>query len=159
MAEITFSVLEASDAESFTVTNTSSTITPSHDITLTLTDSEDDDYTFTIAVGDDLDDFNGDGLEVTLDDVGYTGSVFADGIYTILLTCDDFDDTTNTEGFAAVITDSVMTESLAYRVYLTAAQKEFMNEKIRLLNNLAYAAEVGAIDAFEENLEVLERME
>lgn len=156
MATISFNVLESSDAGSFTITNTGDDVA-TDPITLTVTDPEGDDYTFSIA-GTDLTAFNSaDGLEVTTTDLSYSGD-FEDGIYVFTLN-DGVDDSEITEGFAAVITDSVMTESLAYRVYETKAQKDYINEKMRLLNNLAYSASVGSTDKFTENLEILQRME
>ena len=158
MATRTFNVLESADATYFTITNTGADVAV--ELTLTVIDnSTSDSYTFTIAAGTDLDDFNGAGLIIGVDDLvpSYGSSAFTDGNYTFTIN-DGVDDSTITEGFAAIQTQSVMKEALGYNVYLSQAAKTYIQEKILYLNNLAYAASVGSTDKFTENLNVLERM-
>ena len=156
MATITFNVLESADATYFTIVNTGSTVaTP---LTLTVTDPNSVDYTFNITSGTYLDAFNGAGLELDVSDISYAESVFADGVYQFTLN-DGVDDSTIYEGFNAVILQDGMKEALSYRVYLTKAQKDYILEKMLYLNNLSYAASVGATDKFNENLEVLQNMQ
>lgn len=159
MAEVTFDVLEAANAESFNIySEEESDITGT--VTLEVTTPDETSYTKEFTV-DELAEFNSSaGLDITANAlIGST--VFADGIYTFTLTevSTGFDESTLTEGFAAVITKSVMIDSIAYDVNMTKAEKDYHNERIRLLNNLAYSAQIGATSKFTENLEILQRME
>lgn len=155
MATITFNVLESADATYFTIVNTGSTVaTP---LTLTVTDPDSVDYTFNITSGTYLDAFNGAGLELDVSSISYAESIFADGVYQFTLN-DGVDNSTIYEGFNAIILQDGMKEALSYRVYQTKAQKNYILEKMLYLNNLAYAASVGATDKFNENLVVLQNM-
>lgn len=156
MATITFNVQESADASYFTIVNAGTDIAGA--LTLTITDPDSTDYTYTIAVGDNLTAFNGTGLELTVSDISYAESIFADGVYQFTLN-DTVDDSTIYEGFNAIILQDGMKEALSYRVYLTKAQKDYILEKMLYLNNLSYAASVGATDKFNENLEVLQNMQ
>lgn len=155
MATITFNVLESADATYFTIVNTGSTVaTP---LTLTVIDPNSVVYNYTITVGALLDSFNGLGLEITAATLEYNATKFADGVYQFTLN-DDVDNSTIYEGFNAVILQDGMKSALSYRVYLPKATKDYILEKMLYLNNLSYAASVGATDKFNENLEILQNM-
>lgn len=156
MAEIKFDVLEAANAESFNIySEEESDVTGT--VTLEVVAPDETSYTKEFTA-EELAEFNSsDGLDITANTlVGDT--TFTDGIYTFNLD-GTFDESTVTEGFAAVITKSVMIDSIAYDVNMTKAEKDYHNERIRLLNNLAYSAQIGATSKFTENLEILQRME
>lgn len=155
MATIIFNVLESADATYFTIVNTGSNVaTP---LTLTVTDPDSVTYNYTITVGALLDSFNGLGLKITAAALGYGATKFADGIYQFTLN-DSVDNSVIYEGFNAVILQDGMKSALSYRVYLPKATKDYILEKMLYLNNLSYAASVGATDKFNENLEILQNM-
>ena len=155
MATITFNVLESADATYFTIVNTGGTVaTP---LILTVTDTNSVSYNYTITVGALLDSFNGLGLKITAATLGYSATKFADGIYQFTLN-DSVDNSVIYEGFNAVILQDGMKSALSYRVYLPKATKDYILEKMLYLNNLSYAASVGATDKFNENLEILQNM-
>ncbi len=155
MATITFNVLESADATYFTIVNMGSNVaTP---LTLTVTDPDSVTYNYTITAGDLLNSFNGLGLKITAATLGYSATKFADGIYQFTLN-DSVDNSTIYEGFNAVILQDGMKSALSYRVYLPKATKDYILEKMLYLNNLSYAASVGATDKFNENLEILQNM-
>ena len=156
MATITFNVEESADASYLTIVNEGADVATQ--LTLTVTDPDSVVYTYTITTGTKLNSFNGAGLEITVSDLSYAEAVFADGVYQFTLN-DSVDDSTIYEGFNAVILQDGMKEALSYRVYLPKAQKDYILEKMLYLNNLSYAASVGATDKFNENLEVLQNMQ
>ena len=156
MATITFNVEESADASYLTIVNEGADVAVQ--LILTVTDPDSVAYTYTITTGTKLDAFNGAGLEITVSDLSYAEAVFADGVYQFTLN-DSADDSTIYEGFNAVILQNGMKEALSYRVYLPKAQKDYILEKMLYLNNLSYAASVGATDKFNENLEVLQNMQ
>jgi hypothetical protein len=156
MATITFNVEESADASYLTIVNEGADVATQ--LTLTVTDPNSVVYTYTITTGTKLNSFNGAGLEITVSDLSYAEAVFADGVYQFTLN-DSVDDSTIYEGFNAVILQDGMKEALSYRVYLPKAQKDYILEKMLYLNNLSYAASVGATDKFNENLEVLQNMQ
>jgi len=158
--DVSFSIVESSDATSFNIKNTGDTYVPSSTLTLYIGNSTVTmDWEFEIT-GDNLTSFNSsDGLDITCSDCGYTDSTFEDEVYYFRLADNSVYSEYVVEGFASVITDSVFKESLTYRIYQTSAQKDYINEKIRLLNNLGYAAYLGDADKFRENLEMLQLLE
>ena len=156
MATITFNVEESADASYLTIVNEGADVATQ--LTLTVTDPDSVVYTYTITTGTKLNSFNGAGLEITVSDLSYAEAVFADEVYQFTLN-DGVDDSTIYEGFNAVILQDGMKEALSYRVYLPKAQKDYILEKMLYLNNLSYAASVGATDKFNENLEVLQNMQ
>lgn len=155
MAEIKFNVLEKADATGFNIYKTggADAVTGQE---LTLIDPQDDTYTYIFSELDAV-EFNAglSGLEINVSDIT-GGSSFPDGIYKFSF--DTVADSSHTEGFAAVITLEVIKESLSYRPRLTKAVKEYIQEKIMLLNNLSYAAAISDEEAFNSNLEILQRM-
>ena len=154
MAEVKFNVLEAADATSFNIyKDQTADITPTGAVTLTIGIPDGTSTEISLDAEDIAAINSDDGLDIT--------GTFVDGVYTFTLTDADegFDESSITEGFAAIITDAVSKELLSYRVYLTEAQKSWMNEKWRLLNNLRLASSVAASDKFTENLQVLQRMQ
>jgi hypothetical protein len=163
MADITFNVREAADAESFVIYNTGSNDVAEGDtLTIAFTDVGSNPVTildaYTLLTADAAAFNSADGWEIDVNFAGLdVGTVFKDGIY--LFTIGGTNEGTWTEGFAAEISESVMVDSLGYRIYQTSAVKDYINEKIRILNNLRYAAQIGATDKFLENLEILQRME
>ena len=66
---------------------------------------------------------------------------------------------TVTEGFASVITGTSIREFLSYRIYLDYKTKDEILEKMRLLNNLAFASSTGDTTSFLENLQLLEQLQ
>lgn len=155
MATITFNVLESADASYFTIVNEG--VDVATQLILTVTAPNSVTYNYTITVGDLLNSFNGLGLKITAATLGYSATKFADGIYQFTLN-DSVDNSTIYEGFNAVILQDGMKSALSYRVYLPKATKDYILEKMLYLNNLSYAASVGATDKFNENLEVLQNM-
>ena len=145
MAEILFDIEELSDASGFEVIPGEYTATNDVVIAWTSTGNFSGELPLSAA------EFN-EGY--TYED---TPGAFIDGVYSFTATSGD-DTGSRTEGFVAIITDRTIKEALTYRIYLTKAQKDWINEKMRLLNNIRYAAAVGASDKFVENLEVLQRM-
>jgi hypothetical protein len=61
-------------------------------------------------------------------------------------------------GFAALIKAETMQQCLAYTPRIERKLKEFIEEKMRLLNNLYYAAQTGQIDHFQDNLVSLQKL-
>jgi hypothetical protein len=155
MAAITFNVQESADASYFTIVNEG--VDVATQLTLTVIDPDSVPYNYTITVGALLNSFNGLGLEITAATLGYNATKFADGIYQFTLN-DGVEDSTIYEGFNAVILQDGMKSALSYRVYLPKATKDYILEKMLYLNNLSYAASVGATDKFNENLEILQNM-
>lgn len=155
MAAITFNVQESADASYFTIVNEG--VDVATQLILTVIDPNSVTYNYTITVGALLDSFNGLGLEITAATLGYNATKFADGIYQFTLN-DGVKDSTIYEGFNAVILQDGMKSALSYRVYLPKATKDYILEKMLYLNNLSYAASVGATDKFNENLEILQNM-
>lgn len=153
MAAITFNVQESADASYFTIVNEG--VDVATQLTLTVI-GPNVTYDYTITVGALLDSFNGLGLEITAATLGYA-TKFADGVYQFTLN-DGVEDSTIYEGFNAVILQDGMKSALSYRVYLPKATKDYILEKMLYLNNLSYAASVGATDKFNENLEILQNM-
>lgn len=155
MAAITFNVQESADASYFTIVNEG--VDVATQLTLTVIDPNSVTYNYTITTGTLLNSFNGAGLEITAATLGYGNTKFADGIYQFTLN-DGVEDSTIYEGFNAVILQDGMKSALSYRVYLPKATKDYILEKMLYLNNLSYAASVGATDKFNENLEILQNM-
>lgn len=156
MAAITFNVQESADASYFTIVNEGADVETQ--LTLTVTAPNGETYDYTITDGASLDSFNGLGLKITTATLGYNATKFADGIYQFTLLNDEVDASTIHEGFNAVILQDGMKSALSYRVYLPKATKDYILEKMLYLNNLSYAASVGATDKFNENLEILQNM-
>jgi hypothetical protein len=158
MATIQFNVLEKADATGMFIYKTGGVdVVEGAILTTTLPDNTSEEYPF---LAQDAIDFNAasPGLELSASDA-IKRVIFEDGIYKFEiesgLTPDEGE---HTEGFSAIITSNVIKDALAYRFYDNRATKEYIQEKMRLLNNLAYAASVGAEAAFNTNLSMLERM-
>ena len=129
-------------------------------------------YTFTTTAESDVIALQA-GVDIAPDDVTgdtMTGTTFDDNVYAfkVQLYIDaDWRDTysttylTNsvTEGFASVITGISIREFLSYRIYLDYKNKDEIMEKLRLLNNLAFASSVGDTTSFSENLLLLEQIQ
>ena len=152
--DTTFNVREKADGTSFFIFGD----TDSNSLTLTVTSNVGDPSLLLVITGDDLVAFKGTGFEITANAVGY-GTVFTDGIYQFSI--DDgiaLDPITHSEGFSAIITNHVIKDALAYRLHWTKVLKDYILEKMMLLNNLAYAASTGNPDSFMQNLSILQRM-
>ena len=106
------------------------------------------------GASDDLDT----GVVVLATSFGLT--TFEDGIYGIQVRASNNIDLLGeiTEGFVAIVAGQVMRNSLNYRVGLDYRIKYTLLEQIRLLNNLSYAATLGSIQDFNDNLGALERL-
>lgn len=98
--------------------------------------------------------------------LGTKDSTFTDGIYSFQLQINigsgfvnDYDLVASVEGFAAIITGISIREFLSYRMYLDYKTKDEILEKMRLLNNLAYASSIGSQNSFSENLLLLEQIQ
>jgi hypothetical protein len=161
MADIKFNVLEKADGKSFFIYKTDGESLASG-ATLEVKDPNyvqaGDEWTYPFTDDDIILVNNGSpGLEITASTLRI-GTTFEDGIYKFIITS-GANSGEHTEGFSALVTSNVIKESLAYRFYENRATKEYIQEKMRLLNNLAYAASVGAEEAFNTNLSMLERMQ
>ena len=159
MAEIKFNVLEKPDASAFTIVNEGTDVATNATLTITSPNTDDTEATIVIT-GDDLIAFNGDGLNIIFSSTSFTGvnGKFEDGIYNFNIVADNSDEGDHVEGFAAIITAEVIKDALSYRTRMTKAVKEYIQEKMMLLNNLAYAASTGNQDSFNSNLSILQRM-
>lgn len=129
-------------------------------------------YTFTttteadiIALQAGIDIEPGDLTNDLMTDTTYTDNVY---YFKVQLYLDaDWKDTysttyitnTVTEGFASVITGASIREFLSYRIYLDYKTKDEILEKMRLLNNLAFASSTGDTTSFLENLQLLEQLQ
>lgn len=85
---------------------------------------------------------------------------YIDGIYTFTLR-DAGDATTlgqTSEGFAAIVAGQVMRDSLSYRAELDIKTRIALLERVRLLNCLSFAATLGSIESYNENLEMLQQL-
>ena len=109
--------------------------------------------TYTFSGTDDLDT----GVVINASDVNL--STFEDGVTTFILKNNlNTEIGRTTEGFAAIIAGIVMRESLSYRVSLDYKTRYTVLEKVRILNNLSYAATLGSIADFNDNLEMLQNL-
>jgi hypothetical protein len=103
------------------------------------------------------------GVEIFTYDVNFIGDTFTDGVYDFRLqVIDNFNEEHLSDalvmGFCAVITGKVMKESLSYKISDKRTYKEWVLEKMRLLDNLRYSAETGNLQHFQDNLSTLERI-
>lgn len=120
------------------------------------TDAEDDIIALQAGVDIEPSDLTGD----TMADTTYT-----DNTYSFKVQMDvgagwvDTYTNTYTEGFASVITGTSIREFLPYRIYLDYKTKDEILEKMRLLNNLAFASSTGDTTSFLENLQLLEQLQ
>ena len=109
--------------------------------------------TYNFKVTDDLDA----GVVVLASDVGL--STFTDGVKTFIVYSSVPTELGRTvEGFAAIIAGEVMRDSLVYRTRLDYKTRYAVSEKVRLLNNLSFAATLGSIADFNENLSMLQNL-
>ena len=158
MANYVIEVEENINAESFFVQSTGDVIPDA--TTIVVSASYPDETTmagmYTIQQGDDLQ--QPAGITIKASDLGF-GSIFKDGIYSIKIK--DSQDTElveAVEGFIAVVSVEVMKNSLNYRQGLDTSQRWLIQEQNRLLLNLSYAAELGLLDSFIENLGMLQNL-
>lgn len=104
------------------------------------------------------------GIEIFVHDLSNTvEDRFPDGIYdfrvqVISTTDDEYLSDSLVMGFCAIITGEVMKDSLAYRVSSKKTYREWLLERMRLLDNLRYSAETGNIQHFEDSLLTLQRL-
>ncbi len=148
-------VEESIDALSFTIRNLGHTIVGAYSVVITPPyDSGLGTLIYLLQDNDVLE--NG----VKIDASTLNISHFPDGIYTIQITVDGGSTvlTENTEGFLAQTSSAVMKDALNYRVGMDSHTKYLILEKMRLLDNLTYAAELGLLDAFNENLAQLKKL-
>ena len=107
----------------------------------------------------DVNDF-AEGVTISVEDLGENSpAVFEDGIYTIYIK-DSSNNilATGIEGFVAVSATKVMIDALDYRPSNDLQSRYIMEEKMRLLDNLQYSAQLGLTDAFMENLVALKKL-
>lgn len=151
---VLLSIEESVDASYFTIQRTGGDVVAVTEGTVlhVYLDNVELDNSITFLASDDIDV----GIIVNASDFSLT--TFEDGIYSFLY--NDTDDTTQlgtvTEGFAATVAGQVMRNSLAYRVGLDYKTRYTLLEEIRLLNNLSYAATLGSVNDFNDNLQMLE---
>mgnify|MGYP001214831283 CR=1 FL=1 len=102
------------------------------------------------------------GITILADSFGDSiGSTFSDGVYTIQVMTGGDSPTvivSTVEGFIAKVSLEVMKNSLNYRQGLDSSQRWLVQEQNRLLFLLSYAAELGLLDAFLENLDMLQKL-
>lgn len=162
MADIKFNVIEKPDASGFFIYKTGNT-TISPMAFLTITNNYGDEFTQYNFSNDDITAFNttANGVEIKAVDIG--SAELKDGIYVFELLSGQGNGSANsgthTEGFAAIITSKVIKDALSYRLRMTKAVKDYIQEKVLILNNLAFAAHTGNPASFSVNLEILQRME
>lgn len=146
-------VEESVDAKSFKIRNFGDTITNANRIVIT---------TPTVTLIYDLTgkDINS---EITVYASDFTdpniGDYFEDGIYTFEIQ-DPSNNiiTSTTEGFIAIVAIEVFKDALSYRIGTDNYEKYILLEKTRLLDNLSYSAELGLVNAFYENLNMLKKL-
>lgn len=86
-------------------------------------------------------------------------SVFEDGLYEFTIKDINNEIITSTrEGFLFNITNKIMVDSLSYRDTNDSYKRYIMIEKIRLLENIYYSAQLGLVDSFLENLKTLQKL-
>lgn len=103
------------------------------------------------------------GIEIFTHDIDFPSEKFTDGIYDFRLWVKDtFDDEyysgSVVMGFCAVITGEVMKSSLSYKTSEKRTYKEWLLERMRLLDNLRYSADTGNLQHFQDNLTTLQRL-
>lgn len=153
-----FTIVESADGTYFTITD-DRVINSSYRITIQSNQMSD--------TGIKTLDLNGTqrtalatGLDLTpAGNFGYTETIFVDGIHEFVITKDAGTPEATTEAFAAVITALTIPELLNYRTYIDFKTKEGLLEKNRLLNNLAFSAQIGDQNHFLENLEALQLLQ
>lgn len=101
-------------------------------------------------------------LEIFTEDVDYSGNTFLDGVYKFRVifktTSDEFNSEYYYFGFASIIAMYVIQSSLSYHPSNNRAEKEWILEQHRLLNNLSFSAQTGNLNYFRENLEQLQKI-
>lgn len=180
---LNFSIEEAPDAESFvfidntgeySLTNPANPTNPTgwtagmiSDLASAELTMESNDgtisVTYVLPTGAGFKDQWAQGIEIFAGDIGYPGTLFEDGIYDFTVTLNFtvegthvFDDVF---GFSAQIVGDVMKEALAYREAQSKSHREYVLERVRLMNNLYYAAETGQLEYFQLNLDQLQNIE
>lgn len=154
-----FTIVESADGTYFTITDTR-TINASYVITIQSNQMSDTGIK-TLTLNGTQRTALATGLDLTpAGNFGYTETVFVDGIYEFTVVKDGvLPAEESTEAFAAVITAATIPELLNYRTYIDFKTKEGLLEKNRLLNNLAFSAQIGSQDHFLENLEALQLLQ
>lgn len=85
--------------------------------------------------------------------------VFEDGLYEFTIKDANNEVIVSTrEGFLFNITNKIMVDSLSYRDSNDSYKRYIMIEKIRLLENIYYSAQLGLVDSFLENLKTLQKL-
>ena len=149
-----FTIKESADGTYFTIMDTR-TITTSYVVTVQ-SNQMSSTATKTLTLSSDQRGDLTTGLDLLPSDFGYSETTFVDGIYDFTVAKDRAAAEATTEAFAAVITASTISELLNYRTYVDYRTKEGLLEKNRLLNNLAFSAEIGSQNHFLENLQALQ---
>ena len=154
-----FTIRESADGTYFTITDTR-TISSSYVITIQSNQMSDTGVK-TLSLTPTQYGQLSTGLNLLpKDNFGYTETIFVDGIYEFTVTKDGVTPAEeSTEAFAAVITAATIPELLNYRTYIDFKTKEGILEKNRLLNNLAFSAQIGSQNHFLENLEALQLLQ
>jgi len=149
-----FTISQAVDGSTITITDTR-TITTTYVITV---QSNSMDYTGkrTLSLsGAQIEDLT-TGLSLEPSDVGYSDTLWVDGVFTFTVTTNDLDAEELVKAFMEIAAGEVFANALNYRLYLDTKEKSAILEQMRLLNNMGYAAEIGSTTAFSENLELLQ---
>ena len=153
-----FIIIESTDGRYFTITDTR-TISTSYVITVQ-SNQMSDTVVKTLTLNETQRTALATGLDLTpAGNFGYTETTFVDGIYDFTIVEDGGAVELSTEAFAAVITSITIPELLNYRTYVDFKTKEGLIEKNRLLNNLAFSAQIGSQNHFLENLEALQLLQ
>lgn len=153
-----FTIVESADGTYFTITDTR-TINASYVITIQ-SNQMSDVAVKTLTLNGAQITALATGLDLTpAGNFAYTETVYVDGIYDFTITKDGGAAEEDTEAFAAVITAATIPELLNYRTYLDFKTKQGIIEKNRLLNNLAFSAQIGSQNHFLENLQALQLLQ
>jgi len=117
---------------------------------------------YDLPVGAGFETIWAEGIEIFTGDIAYPGSEYLDGVYDftvkLVFTVEGEHEFESVNGFAAQIIRKVMGEALTYREAQSKSHREYILERIRLKNNLFYAAETGQLEYFQLNLDQLYKM-
>ncbi len=143
-------VEESVDAKSFYIKNIGDPISSSNRIVITTPS--------TVVIYPITDTQINSGVSITAESLGL-GTYFEDGVYTFDIQNSSGGLITSArEGFLAIIGLQVIKDALSYRIGMDSYLRFITLEKMRILDNLTYCAEIGLLDAFNENLELLKKL-
>ena len=118
-------------------------------------------YIYELPVGWDLRAIWEAGVEIFVNEVGYSDMKFRDGIYSFQIEYNTIYEPEKQYsqpiivGFASIITERVIKDALIYTPQLEKSKKDYIRETMRLLSNLKYSADTGQLQYFEDNLKAL----